>query len=398
MKQIILFMTIVSVAFSCKTQPQAVETPAISTLSESERCIAFIKSLPVGEPVSICRQERTSRTAIEARFGSYDEDDDYFCEETPAKDAFYYPDMDIVGKELARKAQLLFNAASVASRVIHAYELFSRATSDADPDSLSRRDTLLIIKETQPEISNTMLNKAIPDAATLTAAMQFRDAYAAFDGDDNEGSRFSNAFNSYVACLQNLTQLVDDEKLERFEDGFWQWYDKRQFVPEVDDLIKVNLKDYLSFEMPDEELEHFKEAVRAERDIDRRAILALEYAKFDHWNGSELLGEILESRIHTRYLFECWIAWRAYVQDTHGLSSFSKIPNNYYDAVRAICADTYIRHCLEKDDENALCLLENLLSCEILHRQAAIYGNESLTVCVRLCQDEFIDPRLLEEE
>ena len=398
MKQIILFMTIMSVAFGCKTQPQINEVPETPALSEFERCTSIIKALPVGEPVSLCRQELTSREAIEARFGSYDEDDDYFAEETPAKDAFYYPDRDIAGNELARKTQLLFNAASVASRIVHAYELFYRATSDAEPDSLSRRDTLFIIKETQPEMSNTMLKKAIPDAATLTAALQFRDAYAAFDGDDNEGSRFSKAFNSYVSCLQNLTQLVDDEMLQRFEDGFWCWYDKRQFVPEVDDIIRVNLKDYLSNELPDEEIEHFKEAVQAERDIDRRAVLALEYAKFDHWNGSELLGEILESRIYTRYLFECWIAWRAYVQDTHGLSSFSKIPNNYYDAVRAVCADTYVRHCLEEEDENARCLLENLLSCEILHRQAAISGNESLTTCVQLCHNEFIDPRFLEKE
>ena len=390
-----------AVAFGCKSQPKNSEDSLASALSESERCVAAIKSLPAGEPFLLCRQELTSREAIEARFDSCDEEDsfdDYFCEETPVEDAFYYPDKDIAGEGLVRKTQLLFNAASVASRVIHAYELFYRATSDVEPDSLSRRDTLLIIKETRPEMSNAMLNKAIPDAAALAAALQFRDAYAAFDGDDNEGSRFSNAFDSYVTFLQNLSQLVDNEMLERFENGFWHWYDKRQFVPEVDDIINVNLKDYLSFELPDEELEHFKEAVLTEQDIDRRAILALEYAKFDHWNGSELLGEILESRIYTRYLLECWIAWRAYVQDTHGLSSFSTIPNNYYDALRAVCVDTYIRHCLEADDENALCLLENLLSCEILHRQAAIYGNESLAVCVNLCHDEFIDPRLSEIE
>ena len=396
----ILMLTLACLS-GCRPKSDTVELSSSQTSGaggQGERDgISVIGSLPVGAVFKLCDQQLTSRPAIEASFRGASEKDShtYFDEGTAAIDAFYYPAKDIAGDGLTRRAQLLFNAVALANRIAHAYELFQRETTSADDDTLSRRDTLAIISRTQPVLPQKALEAAFPDAQLLSEALKFRDAYARFDGDDNADSPFSQAYDRFMEKVFALPPMASEERIERFEKEFWPWYDKRQFVPEIDAVIRLAMSESKADSLSDEALDHFRAAVLSERNINRRAILALEYAKYDHWNGAELLGEILESKQYTRYLLECWIAWRAYVQDTHSVSSFGVIPDNYYDKIRAVCADTFIRHILEREDGEASCLLQNLVLCEVLHRQACLYGNESFLTCMNLCSDEFIDPRLL---
>lgn len=390
---IIIFLLFFS---GCKSKTGPVESFDVIDNVEERNGVAVIQSLPVGTPIVLCEQKITSRSAIEDSFDADYDTEDYFTEATTAEEAFYLPNKDIVGQEMVKNVQMLFNTVSLANRVAHSYELFHRATWMVEEDSLSRRDTLEIIRESQPILSESLLSAAFPDAKALSAAKRLKRAYTEFNGDDSEDSPFSLSYGQYVEHFQSLPQVASDAMLDHFEKGFWSWYDKRQFVPEIDAIIRINMRDSVANTPSEEQLSHFRAVVLSEPDIDRRAILALEYAKLDHWDGSILLGEIIESRRYTRYLLECWIAWRAYVQESHSISSFSPIANNYYDKVRALCADTYVRHCLETDDLNAKCLLQNLIFCEILHRQSCLFGNESFVTCMALCSEEFIDPRLAE--
>ena len=140
-------------------------------------------------------------------------------------------------------------------------------------------------------------------------------------------------------------------------------------------------------------------AVESENDIDRRTILALEYAKWSEWYGAILLGEILESGQYTRYLLETWITWRALVQMTRiGPSSFCVIPDNYYDMVRTKCMETILRHYASSGDPYDLCILENLLIIPVLHRQDSIFGNESMVTLAELQHGMFVHPRVTEKE
>ena len=148
----------------------------------------------------------------------------------------------------------------------------------------------------------------------------------------------------------------------------------------------------------DEQLENLRRSIEAEKDIDRRTILALEYVKYDRWDGLPLLGEILESRIYTKYLLEAWISWRAHTQLYHSPSSFGVIANNYYDKLRSLCLDTMVRHCIQTDDKNAECLIENLIFCEIIHRMGSLAGNSSMNICAMLAFNMFIHPRLIPQE
>jgi hypothetical protein len=292
----------------------------------------------------------------------------------------------------------------VSNRVANYYELFFRAITERDPDTVTRQDSLELAQTYQPKVSDAWLREAIPDAQMRASAKKLLAGYAAFDGRNDDGSPFSKTFTAYVETFNKLPQIATKEETTCLKESFWTWYDKRQFVPDIDTIIMLGLGDYSkAYTYPTDSLTqdailHLKAAAESERDIDRRAILTLEYAKFDYEEGSVLLGEIIESRIYSRYLLECWIAWRAYTQDINGISSFSVIDNNYFDQIRAICADTYIRHCLEGEDVNARCLLKNLAYCEVLHRQYWMLGNESGMTVMHLNKDEFIDPRLIPTE
>ena len=350
------------------------------------------------EPVRLCDAVLTSQERMGSAFPEYT--DDFFKENTPEKDAFYTPDADIREKDLVRAVRLRYNYVALFNRVIHSYEWFQRMSTGIDEEAspITKKDTLEWIRSVRPKISGSVIRAALPDAGAQNRAERLLKAYDRFDGDDSDDSPFSRAIADYTEALSELPELVSKEETDRFEEQFWDWYDKKAVVPEIDTLVRLNMSEYKGAKPSDGQLENLKRAIEAETDIDRRTILALEYVKFNQWDGVPLLGEILESRIYTKYLLEAWISWRANVQMEHGLSSFSVIANNYYDKVRCIRLDTMLRHCLQSEDRNAECLIENLIFCEIVHRMGSLYGNSSFNTCAMLSYNMFIHPRLLPQE
>ena len=394
-KQFILCAIAVLMLFSCgQRNSKQVSSPAkadaiISVFGEDNAAL---------DPVRLCDAVLTSEDGMESAFP--DSTDDYFEETTPETEAFYYPAADIRNNPFVRIVQLRFNYVSLFNRVIHSYEWFQRTstTMDEDDNTATKKDTLEWIRAVRPRVYDSVINKALPNAEAQAQARSLMKAYDRFDGDDSDDSPFSQAVSRYTEGMSIFPVLVDTSDLVRFEEQFWTWYDKKIVVPEIDSLIRMNFREYKGEKPTEGQLENMKRAIEAERDIDRRTILALEYAKFDHWNGAILLGEILESRIDTKYLLEAWISWRANVQANHSPSSFGVIANNYYDKVRAICLDTMVRHCLESEDKNAEILLENLIFCEIIHRMDSMYGNGSIAALANLIYGgEFVHPRLLDD-
>ena len=399
--------------------PAAIQTPVAKKTpkagrkdrGQSEAIIMsfFSDSNRDKSPYRLCEQKLTSQKAVLSAFPESTEN--FFEETTPEKDAFYYPKTDIWNNTLTRTVQIRYNYAALFNRVLHSYEWFERMSlmpsmDDDDDDGeeddeepvTTQQDTLNWIRTVRPNVSKPVLERAFPDADIKALAEMLLKAYDNFDGDDSADSPFSRAMARYAAALPDLPELVSEEEKDRFEDEFWDWYDKEKVFPGIDEIIKLHLNDAEDREFTDEQIENMRCAVEAEKDIDRRTILALEYVKFDRWNGALLLGEILESRIYTKYLLEAWISWRANVQMNQSPSSFSVIANNYYDQLRAICLDTMVRHCLQDWDKNTLCLIENMIFCEIIHRMGSLLGNSSLAILANLEYSEFIHPRLLEKE
>ena len=382
------------------SQTQAASQIGTITVSAEELAALpfFRKENASLEPVRLCEASLTSREGMESAFPDYT--GDFFEETTPEKDAFYLPDADIRGADLVRMVQLRYNYVALFNRVIHSYEWFQRMSTgiDEEDSTITRKDTLEWIRSVRPKVPEAVIKAALPDAGAQVRANRLLKAFDRFDGNDREDSPFSAEVNRYTEALSEYPGSVSEEETDRFEKRFWDWYDKRNIVPEIDTLVRMNMYEYEGAKPSDEQLENLKRAVEAEKDIDRRTVLALEYVKFSPWDGIPLLGEILESRIYTKYLLEAWISWRANTQMDYGPSSFAVIANNYYDKVRSICLDTMVRHCLESDDKNTECLIENLIFCEIVHRMGSLAGNSSFNTCAMLSFNMFIHPRLLPEE
>ena len=350
------------------------------------------------EPVRLYAAVLTNWEAMSSAFP--DDTDDFFKETTPEKEAFYFPGADIRSEGLSRTVQLRYNYVALFNRVIHSYEWFQRMSTGIDEEAspITRKDTLEWIRSVRPKVSGSLIKAALPDAGAQARADRLLKAYDRFDGDDGDDSPFSRSIAAYTEAISALPVLVSEEETDRFGDRFWDWYDKKAVVPEIDALVRMNMSDYKGEKPSDGQLENLKRAVEAESDIDRRAVLALEFVKFNAWDGIPLLGEIIESRVYTKYLLEVWISWRANLQMLNSPSSFGVIANNYYDKVRCICLDTMVRHCLRTEDMNAECIIENLIFCEIVHRMGSLYGNSSFNDCAMLSYNMFIHPRLLPEE
>ena len=359
--------------------------------------VSVLDRLPVGdEPYRLCPQVLTSEDGMDSAFP--EKPKEFLDESTPTVETFYFPAADIRDKSLARTVQLRYNCVSLYNRVIHSYEWYVRMAINVAEEDFTRKDTLYWIRYSQPKVSRALLDRGLPEARARSAAGKLLGAYSRFDGVDREGSPFDLAVADYSASFKALPQLVSQEDIDRFGERFWDWYDKRNVVPEIDDIIRMNMGEYGGKEPTEDQIDRLKLAVETEKDIDRRTILALEYVKFSTWDGVILLGEILESRIYTKYLLEAWESWRSNVQMNHSPSSFSVIANNYYDRLRVICIDTVVRHCLECDDPNARCLLDNLILCDIIHRMDSLAGNGSFGTVAGLSNEGFIHPRLLTRE
>lgn len=357
-----------------------------------------IDSLEItGAPYKLCDQKLTSYETIMGSVPDYvDGEFDYGKEPTPAEEAFFFPEKDIADTPLVRAVQLRYNYAAVLSRLLHGYELFLRKSS---ADSLgTKKDTLAAIAHDRPVLSSSFLRRAIPEAEARQAAERLISVYRRFDGDDSEGSDFDRAFSEYGSGYDFLPDIVTEDLLDDFQEHFWEWYDKRKHVPEFDRLASLSIDKELALELSEEQADHWRKAIEGERDIDRRTILALEMLRQGELmqDATIYLGEILESGIYTKYILEAWLAWRAGVQLVFfGPSSFTFIPNNYYDQVRVKCLNTLLRHIQTDPDKYDVCLLENFICCEILHRQGSLYGNESLSTLARLTNALFIQPSAL---
>ena len=340
----------------------------------------------------LSKQRLTSAASYEAAFDNKVEGD-YFHEPTPATDAFILSLPASGGPSLYRILQTRYNYAAVMNRVLHSYEWFHRVSCDAmDEEEHTMKDTLAWVKKSQPNLSESFISQVIPDKTARNGALRFLSAYRHFDGKDGEESDFSKAFQELNATFDKLPRLASEQMLDQFEEGFWDWYDKEQFVPGINRLVRMHMKGYDGEGLTAEHIFNLIEAIEKETDIDRRTILALELVKFEQPTGVILLGDILESGIYTRYLFEAWLSWRANAQSLYSPSSYSEIPNNYYDKLRVCCLNTLMSHCLDDDGLQAVCLAENMLLANIIHRMGSIAGNSSMTHRMHLSYDWFIAP------
>lgn len=361
-----------------------------------------------GDTIMLSAQALTSYDKMMAAFdnGYEPEEDsgdigDYLHEATPDTESFFFREPDINDTELARHVQLRYNYFAIINKINHGLEWVERVASGVVGDEenlITTRDTLRWIKESQPDLPDKFINSCLPSPKAQRVAKNMLKAYRNFDGNMDENSCVYKAFDEFHKTFMELPEIVSEETLSNFKEEFWGWYDKRRHIHSIDILIRMNMKEYQGEKLTEEQITQLERAVKCEKNIDRRTILALELAKFDSIKGAVLLGDILKSGIYTPYLLEAWISWRANAQMCHGTSSYSVIADNYFDRLRVKCLNTFLRHCQEEDDDYAKCMMENMIQCENLHRMSSLVGNEGFMISMQLAYYEFIDPRLLNDE
>ena len=128
------------VVFSCgqrKKGASATETPEQLTLEELPY-LNFTDSL---SEYHLCDQELTSYDGLLNAF--YNDDSDFLRETTSVDETFYYPAKDIAREYLAVRVQSLYNYAAVLNRVIHAYDWFTRmSTDETEKVSKAKKETV----------------------------------------------------------------------------------------------------------------------------------------------------------------------------------------------------------------------------------------------------------------
>lgn len=358
-----------------------------------------IDSLKTGKLYWFCKQTITSAEEILAAFPP-ETYDGYDRETTPTGSSFFVPEPDIKQTGLVKRVMVRYNYSAVFNKVLQGLELYERWATESREEPVTRQDTLAWIAVCQPDITPALLRQVLPDAALQKKAQNLLDAFRKYDGNWTDDCPLALASDAYMEAdiSEKYPPLYTEDMKASFDKGYWKWYDKARFVPEIDDIIRLNTQIGNDIQLTDEQKEHFLDAVLSETDIDRRTILALEYAKFDDPGGAVTLGDILESGVYTRYLFEAWLSWRTHVQMSWSVSSFSAIPNNYYDLLRVKCLNTLLRHWQETSDQAALFAIEDFVQAEILHRQASFYGNEALIYAEDLDRRRFIHPRISGED
>lgn len=400
-----LATVLILVPVSCgnrKKQTQRTFTTHVVEVVDSTRSLEVWEQPISNDTVMLSQQVLASPEMMDEAFDNGVEGD-YLNEPTPATAAFFKREKDIANSQLALNVQRRYNYVATLSRVVHAYQWFQRESSGVDSEDenhpITKKDTLEWIKESQPKLGYGFLKDALQFPSSYATLTHMLDEYKKYDGSDSEDTPFAKAFAVCQEQFAKVPNILQPEWVDKFEVEFWDWYDKEQFVPGIDKLIVMNTYEYKGEKISDEHLLQFINAVKRERDIDRRTILALELVKFDSDLGIPLLGDILESGVYTRYLLEAWISWRANLQSYYSPSSFSVIPNNYYDMLRVKCLNTILRHLQEDpDDYKAKVLMENMILCECMHRMGYITGNASMKTRMLLSYRYFIPKRLLPED
>ena len=389
---LILTFSMLLIAVSCGNRQGQTQCTYTRPLAPWEQTVG-------NDTIMFSSQELTSWDRM---FEAFDNgvEGDCLHEPTPASAAFFEREKDVEDNHLVMVVQQRYNYIATLGRVMHAYEWFERESSGVEPEDekhpFTKRDTLAWIKESQPRLEYGFLRKALHHPVSEKALIPLLEAYKRYDGSDSEQSEFARAFSNCQDQFARLEDFVTPEEAQSFKDGFWEWYDKEQFVLGIDKIIMMHTSGYKGEKLSEKQIALLVNAVKREKDIDRRAILALELVKFNRDEGVLLLGDILESGVYTRYLLEAWISWRANLQSIISPSSFSVIANNYYDRMRVKCLNTFLRRLQkEPDDYMAKMLMENMILCETLHRTGSIFGNESLKTRMLLEYKYFIPERLI---
>lgn len=131
--------------------------------------------------------------------------------------------------------------------------------------------------------------------------------------------------------------------------------------------------------------------IEASVDFDTRCVYSLKIADIlydsEARGWASVLGSLIESREYSRFLIDAWDFWECRVQvDWFGCSNYSADPTTYFASIRAICANTTLRHIQAhpEDDDALLCLFRLIFAPRI--EPGGLFGNNAAALLYELIQ------------
>lgn len=184
-------------------------------------------------------------------------------------------------------------------------------------------------------------------------------------------SRVDSAYGRFKRLLVERYHVSNYGDLP--EEKYWEIYDKSNVVADYDSIYYLDKTDSLT-------AINLKGLAEKETDFDKKCVYALEYAHAEDVD-LKVLEKIMLSRQYSVYLFETWRYWRCLLQDRHGASLDSDIPNNVYNRMRMICAATILKHIVEHpNDIMAINQFLILSAHDDIYRYGSFqYGNQNMT-------------------
>lgn len=375
---------------SCGSHNQKKESEK-SACPELDSLVAYLNSLePKGDTLFLSKRQFTS---YEYRTAMVQQDDSTYSAEDPTtfSEALFSLEPDIRNDQYVRGLALMHNAVTIYDFVYDAYSL-SCALSE-HPDSVTAEEYLGV---SEPQ---SLIAKSISDSRIRKVAFDTYKAYRGLDGDTTKLKHFFDMTHKYQETSAILPRAATPEMLKEYNKRFDDWYLDSLSYAEAETIKTLRYKlQEQKVQLPSDHIYSFGIRTWSEPDIDKRAALALEYVQWRETEGLEMLGDIMESGIYTKYLLEIWYTWRAICQSfSFSASSSGFIPNRYYSKMKVKCANTILRHIQETDDLMAKCLLDELLMYPMINRYGSILGNEAYAMAADLRYSGFV-PYHIEEQ
>lgn len=224
----IKYLVIVIISFLCLCSYKSKNRKEVSKDTTSEASGQSVILPWELDSLMLSDQQLTSWTSVVKAFENGVEED-ILNEPTPATSAFFEKESDITNSQLVLNVQRRYNYNAVLGRVVHAYEWFQRIASGICPSEdgspITKKDTLAWIKESQPNLSDSFVTKALNLTSSQKAAKRLLEAYRRHNGSDGEDSDFSKAFMNYQDHFADIPNIVSETELDQFEKEFWGWYD-----------------------------------------------------------------------------------------------------------------------------------------------------------------------------
>jgi len=283
-------------------------------------------------------------------------------------------DADIVESEFVKAVMERYNMMSFKRYLNSELQIIDRTAGE---DEEYRAEIDLSSEEMRLLVLGSDMSNHIKSAETYLSKEDF----------DNFWEEIQVVLNSPYTTEEPLS----DKELDEFQNGFDKYYDKSVYVKDIERFYRARITDSDSLEVNASEL---LKRLPSTSDFDTRCILALEYSKtrMDETGAIQWLGDLLESGEYSKYLYEVWMQWKYSVQAIYfGVSTYSIIPDMYFEKVRNVVLNTMLRHIQNNpDDLGAKAFAFNIAVEMNLDRAAGVFGNVSLNYSYLLCHSLFL--------